>query len=363
MSYDQETIKKISDEVMKRIQTFESEPLVPIGISNRHIHLCQEDLEMLFGKDYQLTKMKELKQPGQFAAKETVTLVGPKGEITDVRILGPLRSKSQVEISITDSFKLGVSATTRESGNIAGTTGITIRGSKGTLKLEEGLIVAHRHIHVPPQFADKFQLKDKGRAKVEMAGERKTIYDNVLIRISDRYALEMHLDTDEANACDVKNGDLGRIISTNNSSSLSLDLLYKMVKVAEEKAIAMKVPIVFSVVDAGGNIILLHRMEGSLLASLDISPNKAYTAVAFKMATHELGPLVQPGKELYGAQFSNQGKIVPFGGGYPLKRDNQIIGGIGISGGSVKEDMEIAIEAMNIFRSRNSEEIHEVQSK
>ncbi|WML32455.1 phosphate propanoyltransferase [Neobacillus sp. OS1-32] len=189
----------------------EAVPYVPIGISNRHVHLSQKDLEALFGSGYQLTKMKDLKQPGQFAAKETVVLTGPKGEIQNVRILGPVRGKTQVEISFTDSFKLGVPAPVRESGKIAGTPGLVLTGPAGKLELQEGVIAALRHIHVPPEFAEKFDLHDKEMVEVEVGSVRKTIFQHVLIRVSDKYVLEMHLDTDEANAAGVKNGELGKI--------------------------------------------------------------------------------------------------------------------------------------------------------
>ncbi|MFS0575498.1 phosphate propanoyltransferase [Sporosarcina sp. 179-K 3D1 HS] len=211
MLYSREFQKKVVDEVTRRIKALENEPYVPIGVSNRHIHLSQIDLETLFGEGYQLTKMRDLKHPGNFAANETVTLVGPKGEITGVRILGPVRSETQVEISITDSFPLGLSIPVRDSGNIAGTPGIIVKGPKGTLDLKEGVIAARRHIHVPPEFAEKFQLKDRDIVTVEIDGERKTIFENVLIRVSDKFVLEMHLDTDEANACGIKNGDVGII--------------------------------------------------------------------------------------------------------------------------------------------------------
>ncbi|WP_235887905.1 phosphate propanoyltransferase [Neobacillus paridis] len=189
----------------------EAVPYVPIGISNRHVHLSQKDLEALFGPGYQLTKMKDLKQPGQFAAKETVVLTGPKGEIQNVRILGPVRGKTQVEISFTDSFKLGVPAPVRESGKIAGTPGLVLTGPAGKLELQEGVIAALRHIHVPPEFAEKFDLHDKEMVEVEVGSVRKTIFQHVLIRVSDKYVLEMHLDTDEANAAGVKNGEFGKI--------------------------------------------------------------------------------------------------------------------------------------------------------
>ncbi|HZG71949.1 MAG TPA: phosphate propanoyltransferase [Chondromyces sp.] len=211
MSFAQEIQEKIIKEVVKRLQALEQEPYVPIGVSNRHIHLSQKDLNALFGEDYQLTKLKDLKQPGQFAANETVTLIAPKGEMSGVRILGPVRSRTQVEISMTDCFKLGVPALIRESGKVTDTPGMILKGPKGMVELKEGVIVAHRHIHVPPEFSEKFQLKDKEMVEVEVGGERKTIYSNVLIRVSDNYELEMHLDTDEANAAGVKNGDFGKI--------------------------------------------------------------------------------------------------------------------------------------------------------
>lgn len=138
-------------------------------------------------------------------------------------------------------------------------------------------------------------------------------------------------------------------------TELSLALARKMAEAAEKKAEEMGVPIVFSVVDAGGNLVLLHRMEHSLLASLDISSNKAFTAVALKMATHKLVPLIQPGAELYGIQLSNQNRIVTFGGGYPLKAGDNIIGGIGVSGGTVEEDMKIAEEALKVFEQERGE--------
>lgn len=141
----------------------------------------------------------------------------------------------------------------------------------------------------------------------------------------------------------------------NDSTKLTLELSCKMAEAAEAKAKELGVPIVFSVVDPGGNLVLLHRMEDSLLGSLDISPNKAYTAVALKIATHELVSAIQPGEELYGIQLSNQNKIVTFGGGYPLKAGNEIIGGIGVSGGTVAEDMTIASVALKVFYEERGE--------
>lgn len=208
----EELIGKIVAEVVKRLQSQGEEPLVPIGISNRHIHLSQEDLDVLFGKGYQLTKLKDLKQPGQYAAKETVTIIGPKGSFDGVRILGPVRAETQLEISLSDGFKLGIKAPVRESGKIASTPGIIIKGPAGTVEKSQGVIAALRHIHMPPDFANRFGLKDKDFVKVEVGGERKTLFHNVLVRVSDSFALEMHLDTDEANACGVANDDLARIV-------------------------------------------------------------------------------------------------------------------------------------------------------
>ncbi|MBB6217637.1 ATP:cob(I)alamin adenosyltransferase [Anaerosolibacter carboniphilus] len=147
----------------------------------------------------------------------------------------------------------------------------------------------------------------------------------------------------------VKRKVLERLGYKANRKNLNLDLAKKMAEAVEEKAIQMGVPIVFSVVDAGGNMILLHRMNDSLLVSLDIAQNKAYTAAALKIPTHEVAPLIQPGEVLYGLQWTNQNRIVTFGGGYPLKIHNEIVGGIGISGGTVEEDMMIAAQALRVF--------------
>lgn len=211
MPIDQTIQEQIITEVLKRLEKFVDQPYVPIGVSNRHVHLSRNELDRLFGTGYQLTKLKDLKQPGQFAANETVTLIGPKGEMAGVRILGPTRETTQVEISITDSFKLGISPPVKESGKLTGTPGIRLKGPKGIVELSEGVIAALRHIHVPPEFAEKFKLKDKDFVQVELGDVRKTIFENVLIRVSNRYELEMHLDTDEANAAGVKTGDLAKI--------------------------------------------------------------------------------------------------------------------------------------------------------
>ena len=173
---------------------------IPVGISNRHIHLSQADLEALFGAGYELTKMKDLSQPGQYACKETVTVVGPKGAIEKVRILGPVRKATQVEVIAGDSFKLGVAGDVRMSGDLAGTHGVTLVGPKGSVQLKEGLIVAQRHIHMTLADAARLGVKDGDIVDIKVTGNRGGIFSNVAIRANDSSALECHIDTEEANA-------------------------------------------------------------------------------------------------------------------------------------------------------------------
>lgn len=176
---------------------------VPVGISNRHIHLSQADLDQLFGAGYQLTPMKELSQPGQFACKETVTICGPKGAIEKVRVLGPVRKETQIEIVAGDCFKLGVKAPAKLSGDLAGTPGITVVGPRGSVQTAQGLIVAQRHIHMAPADAQSYGVQDGQIVKIRVSGLRGGIYDNVAIRVTTSSKLECHLDTEEANAMGV----------------------------------------------------------------------------------------------------------------------------------------------------------------
>ena len=196
--------------VIEELEKFQRS--VPIGVSNRHIHLDRKDMDILFGQDSELTFKKELGQPGQYACEETVTLHGPKGELGRVRVLGPLRSESQVEISVTDGFALGVKPPIRESGKLEGTPGVTIIGPKGTIEKDTGTIAALRHVHLDPETAQRIGVKDKQMVKVEIGGLRGGILHNVLIRVSEQFAPEMHIDVDEANAFGVKNGDRAYII-------------------------------------------------------------------------------------------------------------------------------------------------------
>nr|WP_052217238.1 phosphate propanoyltransferase [Thermincola ferriacetica] len=185
---------------------------VTVRISGRHIHLCPADLYALFGPGYTLHKYKDLNQPGQFAAKETLTVVGPKGVIEGVRVLGPLRDKTQVEISGTDGYHLGVDPPVRDSGDLEGTPGIVLVGPKGAVNLKEGLILAATHIHMHTSDAERLNLRNGDRVQVLIDGERDLIFTKVLVRVSDKFNTEMHIDTDEANAAVIEDGDIVEII-------------------------------------------------------------------------------------------------------------------------------------------------------
>lgn len=186
--------------------------LVPIGVSARHIHLTQADVETLFGKGYKLTKKKDL-MGGQFASNEVVTIVGLKlRAIENVRILGPVRKASQVEVSATDAVKLGIKVPVRESGNIAGSAPIAVVGPKGVIYLKEGCIVAKRHIHMSPSDAEKAGVKNGDIVSVRVENERATTFNNVLIRVDPSFTLEMHIDTDEANAAEISTGMKAEIV-------------------------------------------------------------------------------------------------------------------------------------------------------
>lgn len=173
---------------------------IPVGISNRHIHLSQGDLETLFGAGYQLTKTKDLSQPGQYACKETVIMAGPKGAVEKVRILGPVRSESQAEILQADCFKLGVTAPVKLSGDLAGTPGVTLIGPQGSVYLRRGLMIAQRHIHMTPEDAVNLGVRDGERVTIQIEGLRGGTYTNVVIRANSASSLEFHVDTEEANA-------------------------------------------------------------------------------------------------------------------------------------------------------------------
>ncbi len=186
---------------------------VTVGFSARHIHLSRADMDTLFGPGSELTFVKALTQPGQFSAEEQVTLVGPKREIKKVRVLGPLRPRTQIEISRTDAFTLGLKPPVRDSGDVAQSAPITIVGPKGKIDLPEGAIIAKRHIHMTPKDAQELGLKEKDIVSVRVAeGDRSLIFDQVLVRVNENFALDFHVDTDEANAAGIKNGQLVEIL-------------------------------------------------------------------------------------------------------------------------------------------------------
>lgn len=185
---------------------------VPIGISARHIHLSSEHVSILFGEGAELTEFKPLTQPGQYAANETVAVYGPKGSFPKVRILGPVRPATQLEVSRTDAFALGLNPPVRESGKIEGTPGIRIVGPAGEVTVDKGVIVAARHIHLHTSDAERWGIKDKQILRVRVDGERGVVFEQVLARVSEQYALDMHIDTDEGNAAGLATGDMGEII-------------------------------------------------------------------------------------------------------------------------------------------------------
>jgi len=189
---------------------------VPVGISNRHVHLSQEHIEALFGAGYCLKKMKDLSQPGQYACEETVNLIGPKGTIAGVRILGPSREISQVELARTDSFKIGVKPPVRDSGKIEGSPGIYIEGPKGLVHLDQGVIIAARHLHMTPKDAFKYSLRDGEYVRAIVQGPRGGILEMVLVRVNPNYALDLHVDTDEGNAFGLVNGQQLEVYSIND---------------------------------------------------------------------------------------------------------------------------------------------------
>jgi len=201
--------------VKKILSILEEQPTgtgIPLGVSNRHIHLTGESMELLFGKGYELTKAKDLGQPGQYAAKETVCIAGKKGSFSSVRVLGPVRKLNQVEISRTDAFTLGVNPPVRLSGDLSGTADICVIGPKGMMVMKESVIVAKPHIHMSPADALYYHVNDGDTVSVVIPGERSYTMNGVVIRLTGQSALEFHIDTDEANAAGVPSGATVQII-------------------------------------------------------------------------------------------------------------------------------------------------------
>ena len=216
-----EAIERIVAEIMAegvtaakeaaKARTVTDPALVPVGVSNRHIHLSRSDMDALFGPGSSLTRKKAMKQPGQYAAEETVTLRGPKGELRKVRVLGPLRKETQIEVSVADGFTLGIRPPLRLSGKLEQSPGVEVIGPVGSVRKECGVIVAMRHIHMLPETAAQLGLVNGDEVDVEVEGPRGGIMHRVAIRAAENSALEMHIDVEEANAFGLKNDDLVRI--------------------------------------------------------------------------------------------------------------------------------------------------------
>ena len=206
-------IERLKLIISETISELDKVPFVPVLVSNRHVHLSGEDVDTLFGKGYQLKPVKEL-LPGQFACEETLTVSGKKGALRNVRVLSPVRPETQIEISLTDNFALGVETPVNESGNLAGAGLVILENPLNSAKVERKCaIAAQRHIHITPDFAKKHSLKNGQIVSVEVENPpRGTVFRDVLIRVSKDFKEEMHIDTDEANAGMIKNGDLGRIV-------------------------------------------------------------------------------------------------------------------------------------------------------
>ena len=214
--YDEKLVRSIVKEVLDKLSVVPKAfpGKIPVGLSNRHLHLTIQDIEILFSKGARLTKLKDLSQPGQFAANEIITLVGPKGRMEKVRVLGPVRKETQVEVSRTDSYTLGIKPPVRISGNVKGSSGIRIIGPKGEIELREGVIIAQRHIHMSPDEARSFGVKDGDIVRVQVPGKRALIFNNVMIRSGPTHRLDFHIDIDEANAAGLSQGDLVEIIKS-----------------------------------------------------------------------------------------------------------------------------------------------------
>lgn len=214
MDYTSDIIREIINEVMDRLnKDFDFE----VEASGRHVHLSRKDIDALFGEGYQLTKAKDLSQPGQFACKERVKLVGPKGVLQNVIVLGPERKESQVEVSGTDALSLGIKVPVRESGDIDGTPGILLMNGMNSLQLAKGLIVAKRHIHMTEEDAKRCNVVQGEIVQVKINSDRSLIFDDVVVRVSPKFATYMHIDYDESNACGFKKGTRGTIIKKSGS--------------------------------------------------------------------------------------------------------------------------------------------------
>jgi len=201
-----EALRAVNRSYITRVLEAQRQQPFLLEVSAHHIHLTQEHVEALFGPGHQLTKHADLSQPGQYACKEQLAIVGPKGRIERVRVLGPARKYTQIEIAMTEQFKVGVHPPIRESGDIAGSPGCTLEGTAGSVNLDRGVICALRHVHMAPEDALRYGVRDKSYVRVRVTGDRELVFGDVLVRVDPNFALAMHIDTDEANAANVKTG-------------------------------------------------------------------------------------------------------------------------------------------------------------
>lgn len=202
-------LNEIVEEVINRVK---KEAFIEVEASGRHVHLSKAEMEALFGKGYELTKAKDLSQPGQYACKERVMITGPKGSLKNVIVLGPCRLNTQVEVSLTDLASLGLKAPVKQSGDLAGTPGLKISVDDKEVNVNEGLIVAKRHIHMAPQDAEKFGVHDNEEVNVKVFGNRPLVFEGVVVRVNANYKTYMHIDYDEANACGFQKGTFAKIV-------------------------------------------------------------------------------------------------------------------------------------------------------
>lgn len=212
MKISNEEINYIVDEVTKRLKEKKEDLGILIEASGKHVHLSKEHVEKLFGEGYELTKKRDLSQPGQYLCEEKVMLIGPKGVMQNVSVLGPTRGNTQVEVSKSDAVSLGINAPIRMSGDINGTSPIILASKTSVVRLEEGAIVAKRHIHMTPEDALKYGVTDKEKVQVKVKGERSLIFDEVIVRVSDKFNTVVHIDYDEANACGFVKNTRGEIL-------------------------------------------------------------------------------------------------------------------------------------------------------
>ena len=208
-----EVQRLVTERIVKTAYEKTGRRFVPAAGSNRHIHVSAQDLEALFGRGYALKPERALSQPGQYAAGETVSIAGPKGRIDQIRVLGPARGKTQIEILTTDAFRLGISPVVRLSGDIEGTPGATIIGPAGSIELSSGVIIAMRHVHISPEQAAWLGLQNGDLVSIRKDGVRALVFEAVPVRCGEGHNLELHLDLEEANAGSIKNGELLEIVS------------------------------------------------------------------------------------------------------------------------------------------------------